>query len=290
LSKLSGSDCTIADWPLGKRVRTLLTTRAGGVSLGTRGTLNLGRSVGDDTAHVAQNRRIVADAVASDGGGSPRWMSQVHGVDVADMDALPPDAPITADAAIARGAGNVCTVMTADCLPLLFCDRDETVVGAAHAGWRGLNAGVIEATVLAMNVVPEKLFVFLGPAIGPTAFEVGDEVRDAFLHTSATMPSNSPIDGQFQGVARSALFDGAFPRATERAFLPSPTGEPGKWLADIYALARIRLHALGVPNAQIFGGNFCTYTDEARFFSHRRATHRGEPTGRMASLIWLASD
>jgi polyphenol oxidase len=293
--KMNATDCILPDWPAPARVRTLITTRSGGVSTGTRGALNLGKSVGDDPSNVAENRQRVSALV----GATPRWMGQVHGVEVADIDAIPFDVSITADAQVARLARNVCTVMTADCLPLLFCDRAATVVGAAHAGWRGLAAGVIESTITAMRVSPENLLVYLGPAIGPEAFEVGDDVRDAFINEYAMNASNSTIGGQFQDNARNALSGAVFRRdagqafealttAVQHAFRPHPNGIPGKWLCDIYALARVRLKKMGVDVAQIFGGTHCTFTDETRFFSHRRSTHRQEPSGRMASMIWLA--
>ena len=166
-----------------------------------------------------------------------------------------------ADAALARQPGKICAVMTADCLPLLVCDEAGTVVAAAHAGWRGLAGGVVEATVEAMNVAPERLLVWLGPAIGPQAFEVGEEVRQAFM---------------------------AHDPAAAKAFAPSPaliTQDSGlgtrKWLADIFLLVRQRLALLGVD--RVYGGGLCTYTDAERFYSYRR----DRVTGRMASLIWL---
>jgi hypothetical protein len=182
--------------------------------------------------------------------GEPCWLNQVHGTRV--VDAAHPDGVPDADAVVSRSAGAVCVVMTADCLPVLLCDRAGSVVGAAHAGWRGLQGGVIEATVAAMQVSPSEVIAWLGPAIGPTAFEVGDEVRAAFVGDAAVAAA---------------------------AFQPSAT--PGKWLADIYLLARQRLQVLGVNS--ISGGDLCTVTDRERFFSYRR----DGVTGRMASLIWL---
>jgi polyphenol oxidase len=179
----------------------------------------------------------------------PVWLEQIHGTLVADADrasCLP-----QADACIARHHGSVCAVMTADCLPVLLCDAQGSVVGAAHAGWRGLCDGVIEATVLAMGVAPQSLMAWLGPAISQEAFEVGEEVRAAFVAIQ--------------------------PQAAS-AFIP---GQPGKWFADIYALARLRLGALGV--AQIYGGDRCTYRERERFFSYRR----DGVTGRMGTFIWL---
>jgi YfiH family protein len=216
--------------------------------------------VGDEPENINENRRRVEQLV----GGPVGWMGLVHGVDVVDMDTIAADAVPKADAQVSHGA--ICSVTTADCLPLLLCDKQGTVVAAAHAGWRGLCAGIIEFTVASMQTPAEQLLVYLGPAIGPNAFEVGPDVRDAFLGADP---------------ARSVA-----PDDTLAAFRPV-TGAASKWMADIYKLARNRLVALGVPAVQVFGGTRCTYTEEALFFSHRRATHRAEPTGRMASLIWI---
>lgn len=235
----------VPGWPAPANVRALTTTRAGGVSVGRYASLNLGDHVGDDPAAVAQNRAVLRASLPAE----PLWLNQVHGIAVArvgEATGVP-----EADAAVAREPGAVCAVMTADCLPVLLCDRRGTVVGAAHAGWRGLAAGVIEATVAAMAIDPAGLMAWLGPAIGPQAFEVGDEVRETFMQ-------HDPAAGQ--------------------AF--APHGE-GKWLADIYLLARQRLAALGVTD--VFGGDFCTFSDSARFYSYRR----DGATGRMATLIWL---
>ena len=237
----------VPDWPAPARVRALSTTRAGGVSVAPYDSLNLGTHVGDDAANVAANRAQVRRIVPSE----PAWLNQVHGTVVAAAASVAgvPDA----DGSVSRTPGAVCVVMTADCLPVLLCDRAGTVVGAAHAGWRGLHGGVIEATVAAMQVAPADVIAWLGPAIGPTAFEVGDEVRAAF-------------------VATDAIADAAF----------KPAGQPGKWLADIYLLARQRLAALGVT--AVYGGDCCTVSESRRFFSYRR----DGVTGRMASLVWLA--
>ncbi|MFC5301322.1 peptidoglycan editing factor PgeF [Azospira restricta] len=237
----------VPDWPLPPGVRALQTTRVGGVSGAPWAGFNLGDHVGDEPAAVAANRARLAAMLPA----MPVWLAQVHGVDVARLDALPAGAPApVADAAVARAAGRVCAVMTADCLPLLLCDRDGTVVAAAHAGWRGLCAGVIEATVAAMAVRPAALSAWLGPAIGPAAFEVGDEVRAAF-------------------VARDAAAADGFVR-----------GDGGRWFADLYRLARQRLAALGVP--AVHGGGECTWRQADRYFSYRR----DGVTGRMATLIW----
>lgn len=234
------------DWPAPANVRACVTTRAGGVSLEPFDSFNLGDHVGDDPAAVAENRRRLTAEL----GCRPAWLSQVHGIDVVEAD---PAVVSTADASWSATRGIACTIMTADCLPALFCDRAGTRVGAAHAGWRGLAGGVLEATVDAMGVAPAELLVWLGPSIGPRAFEVGAEVREAFLvgHAEA-----------------------------ERAFVPSANA--GKFMADIYELARIRLAAKGVT--AVYGGDFCTFTENERFYSYRRSSR----TGRLASLIWLA--
>lgn len=240
------------DWLAPPWVRAVATTRLGGVSTGIYAGLNLGDHVGDDPARVAENRRRLRTAL--DLPTEPAWLRQVHGCGVA----LAPGTPggtCEADAAVAFGPGQVCAVLSADCLPLLLTDRAGTRVAAIHAGWRGLAAGVIEAALDRLDTPPGDLLVWLGPAIGPGAFEVGGEVRACFLAGALT--------GR-DGVA--AAF--------------KPLGKD-KWLADLYALARHRLTALGVTG--IWGGNLCTYQDPARFYSHRR----DGVTGRMATLIWL---
>lgn len=232
------------DWPAPSGVRAAATTRLGGASLGPYASWNLGDHVGDDPAAVAANRRLLRERLGLPA--EPLWLRQVHGCNVAQAGGC------EADAAVAFAPGQVCAVLTADCLPLLFCDRSGTRVAAVHAGWRGLAAGVIEAAVARLGVAPGELLCWLGPAIGPDAFEVGDEVRQAFLA---------------QGLA-----------GAEAAFRASPSG---RWLADLYALARIRLRAVGVPG--VWGGGLCTYADGERFFSYRR----DGLTGRMASLVWI---
>lgn len=237
--------CILPDWPAPKRVRAVQTTRVGGVSVAPYASFNLGDHVGDAPQAVARNRHLLARLMPSE----PVWLRQVHGTAVADADNAA--CLILADACVARQRGSVCVVMTADCLPVLLCDEAGTVVGAAHAGWKGLAAGVIEATVRAMDADPRKLMAWLGPAISQRAFEVGAEVRSAFTSHHA--------------------------QATE-AFLP---GADGKWMADIYLLARQRLRALGIP--RVYGGEYCTYSDPARFFSYRR----DGVSGRMGTFIWL---
>lgn len=234
-------------WPAPDRVHALVTTREGGVSEAPYDSLNLGVHVGDDPARVAENRRRLQALLPAE----PCWLNQVHGTTVLDADTWS-GGLMDADAVVSRRAGRVCAVMTADCLPVLLCDVAGSVVAAAHAGWRGLHGGIVDATVAAMDVSPSSLVAWLGPAIGPDAFEVGEEVRQAFMsHT---------------------------PQAVH-AFRATAT--PGKWMADLYALARLRLAALGV--ARVYGGEFCTHADATRFFSYRR----DGVTGRMASLIWL---
>jgi hypothetical protein len=232
------------NWPAPANVHALQSTRQGGCSLPPYDSLNLGTHVGDDAMRVERNRNLLNDVLPSE----PVWLEQVHGTEVVLAEAA--GCRTVADACISSRKNAVCVVMTADCLPVLLCDMDGTVVGAAHAGWRGLANGVLEATVKAMDVAPDRLMAWLGPAIGPTAFEVGAEVREVFIqhdHAAAT------------------------------AF--TPTAE--KYLADIYQLARQRLQALGIT--QISGGEFCTYAERERFFSYRR----DGVTGRMASFIWL---
>lgn len=234
------------DWPAPANVKALQTTRHGGVSVAPYDTFNLGLHVGDDPVRVNRNRQLLEPLLPSE----PVWLEQVHGTVVANADMA--DCRVQADACIARHSGSVCVVMTADCLPVLLCDEDGTVVGAAHAGWKGLAAGVIEATVKAMEVAPHKLMAWLGPAIGVHAFEVGAEVREAFITHAA--------------------------KAVE-AFTPHSV--EGKYHADIYLLAHQRLNALGIT--RIHGGNYCTYHQKDKFFSYRR----DGVTGRMGTFIWL---
>jgi len=237
-------------WAAPAGVHAAFTLRTGGASATPFDTLNLGAHVGDDPLAVADNRRQVAQALALPSG--PVWLQQVHGVTVHDIGAgAPPHTP--ADAAISRVPGRVCTVMVADCLPVLFAARDGSAVGAAHAGWRGLAAGVLEATVSALAVPAGELLAWLGPAIGPAHFEVGDEVRSAFL-----------------------AHDGA----AAAAFRP---GRDERWWCDLGLLARQRLAACGVTSVSADGS--CTYADRERFFSHRRDGR----CGRMAALVWMGA-
>lgn len=219
----------VPDWPAPPRVRAFVTTRAEG-----------------DMARGSASRNALAVP------GVPRWMRQVHGTAVQDADAIRGGAeePV-ADAALARQADTVCAITVADCMPVLLTDRSASVVAVAHAGWRGLCAGVLETTVQATKA--RDLIAWMGPAIGPAVYEVGEDVREAF-------------------VSREAGASAAF-RASSR---------PGHWLLDLYAVARQRLHACGVES--IYGGGFCTYSDTERFFSYRR----DRTACRMAAVIWLA--
>jgi hypothetical protein len=246
---MSVHDWIVPDWPAPASVRALITTRAGGVSRGAYAGLNLGLGSGDDPGDVVRNRAHLRPWLPAE----PLWLRQVHGTAVAEADAM--EGSPEADAALARGPGRVCAVLTADCLPLLLCDTGGTVVAAVHAGWRGLCSGVIEQTLRAMDKPAQALLAYLGPAIGPGAYEVGAEVRDAFI---AADPGGE--------------------RECAAAFAP---GRPGRFYADLYALARRRLARGGV--AKIYGAGHCTYTERERFYSYRR----DGATGRMASLIWM---
>lgn len=233
-------------WPAPAGVFSLMTTREGGVSCPPWDSFNLGDHVGDDAAHVAENRARLRVQLPAE----PAWLKQIHGATVVDVSSD----ELTADASITRQTGSICAVLTADCLPVLFCDRAGRVVAAAHAGWRGLAQGVLEATVAAMQVPPGDVLAWMGAAIGPDAFEVGDDVRQAFIKQH---PESAA------------------------AFVPHPSDVPGKWLADMYQLARNRLNRVGVQ--AIYGGGRCTFNEAGHFYSYRREG----VTGRMASLIWL---
>ncbi|WP_219116004.1 peptidoglycan editing factor PgeF [Janthinobacterium sp. UMAB-56] len=253
--------CIQPHWPgLPANVGALATVRAGGVSQGPYGDgqggggLNLGTHVGDEAAHVAANRARLSAMLPS----QPAWLSQVHGVAVMDAASLHGCVP-DADASVATQAGAVCVVMTADCLPVLFCSTDGLIVGAAHAGWRGLANGVLQRTVENMRAQGAMdILAWLGPAIGPQQFEVGQDVLQAFR------------DGARDAAERQVL----------NAAFVTIDGKPGKYLADIYALARAMLLRDGV--AQVAGGEYCTVSDAAQFYSYRR----DGVTGRQASLIW----
>ncbi|AIJ07516.1 MULTISPECIES: peptidoglycan editing factor PgeF [Edwardsiella] len=237
-------------WPAPPRVFAYGTTRDGGVSLPPYDALNLGAHVGDDPARVAANRARLCQAL--DLPTPPVWLDQVHGTRVLTLAVGHTDDDVRADAVYTRTPGLVCAVMTADCLPVLFTCDEGNEVAAAHAGWRGLCNGVLEQTLSRFHAVPGAVMAWLGPAIGPEVFEVGAEVRAQFIQHD---------------------------RACISAFRPTADG---KYLADIYALARQRLQTAGVT--RISGGEFCTLSDASRFFSYRRAAQ----TGRMASLIWFS--
>ena len=248
-----------AEWPAPPGVHAITTTRGGGVSAPPYDTFNLALHVGDEEASVHQNRRRLRmalkleNALARDpheGMAEPAWLEQVHGKHVVVVGDAAPSEP--ADAAVAFEPGRLCVVLTADCLPVLLCDRGGTRVGIAHAGWRGLASGVVEAAVAALRCPSAELMAWLGPAIGPQSYEVGEEVRAAFV---AQDPD------------------------ADVAFAPNARG---RRQADLYALARLRLARAGVE--EIHGGDRCTYSEPGCFFSHRRDGR----CGRMASLIWLA--
>lgn len=247
------------NWPAPDRVRAVCTTRAGGCSAGPWSSLNLGERCGDDAEHVRRNRERLSEQLPA----PPQWLRQVHGAAVARHPGNPVGEPLgespreagtalEADALVAFAAGQVCAVLTADCLPVFFCDRAGSRVAVAHAGWRGLAGGVLEATVQALEADPADLLAWLGPAIGPAVYEVGAEVAAAF---KASLGADFPA-----------------------AFTP----REDRWLLDLYAAARLQLAAAGLR--EVHGGGLCTYSDPARFFSHRR----DGVSGRQASLIWLA--
>jgi polyphenol oxidase len=236
-----------ADWPAPAAVRVVSSFRTSGVSAPPYDSLNLAEHVGDVAAHVADNRRRLTAAAGLPS--EPVWLEQVHGTRVLDVDAACEVAP--ADAIFTRQRGRVCAILTADCLPLVLAADAGDLVGAAHAGWRGLAAGVIESTIDALGEAPARLLAWLGPAIGPEHFEVGAEVREALL-----------------------VQDGG----AAQAFTPNARG---RYRADLFTLARRRLVAAGVK--RIYGGGVCTFADKARYFSHRR----DGITGRQGTFIWL---
>lgn len=239
------------DWPAPANVKALSTTRKGGMSQDAYSGLNLGMHVQDEPATVLQNRQQLS--VTAGLPNPPHWLNQIHSTEVFAINTpeSQPEPP-SADASYTRLQNQVCIVMTADCLPLLVCDKAGTVVAAIHAGWRGLLDGIIENTLKQMQVPPAELLVWLGPAICQSNFEVGDEVRAAFV-------------------------------AHEPQAISAFKSHGDKWLADLYALARLRLSAVGVNVADVYGGHFCTYQQNELFYSYRRDHN----TGRQASLIYL---
>ncbi|MYN07881.1 peptidoglycan editing factor PgeF [Pseudoduganella aquatica] len=256
----------VPDWPgLPPNIGVLATTRRGGVSPAPYddgqggGGLNLGIHVGDQPHNVAQNRATLAAELPDE----PVWLNQVHGVAVADADKVRPGQVPTADASIARVPNTVCAILTADCLPVLFCDTAGTVVGAAHAGWRGLADGVLQETTRAMREAGAgEIMAWLGVAIGPVRFEVGNDVLQAFLKQAR------------------ASGDAAAEALVQAAIVPIEI-KPGKYLADMYALARAILRRDGV--LRVAGGEYCTVSNSGRFYSYRR----DGVTGRQATLIWI---
>lgn len=240
-------------WPAPARVRAAFTTRLGGHSAGPFGALNLGTRVGDDPAAVAANRAAVARALGLPA--PPQWLHQVHGTEL--VAAVADGIERNGDAAWTRRHGVVCAVQSADCLPMLLCDRAGSLVAAVHGGWRGLAAGIVQRVLIGLGVAPDGLLAWLGPAICGRCYEVGAEVRAAFC------TADDRLAAQFR-----------------------PADRPEHWLADLAGIARAQLEASGVPAEAIHGGDRCTYEDGRRFYSHRR----DGPTGRMAALIWLAAD
>jgi len=252
--KLLRPDLIVPSWPAPRWVRAFCTTRRGGVGEAPFDEFNLAAHVGDDAGAVRDNRASLLAALKLER--EPAWLTQVHGATVVRAEKVGTTPP-EADACVTSQAGQACVVMVADCLPVLFCDRSGHRVGAAHAGWRGLAGGVLEATVEAMGVAPASVLAWLGPAIGPERFEVGAEVRAVFVdHDLGAAECFAPI-------------------------LTRGAGADGKYLCDIYALAKRRLARIGVT--QVHGGGSCTVSEPERFFSYRRDGR----TGRMAALIWM---
>jgi YfiH family protein len=244
----AGTSFLTPDWPAPPNVHAAFSLRSGGVSAAPFDSLNLGTHVGDDPERVGENRRLIGAALALPA--PPRWLAQVHGTHVLEADPAAPGRPETADAVVVRHPGAVAAIQVADCLPVLFAAADGRAVAAAHAGWRGLAAGVLEATLQTLGEPADGLLTWLGPAIGPEHFEVGDEVRAAFVQHD---------------------------RDAARAFAANARG---RWQCDLVQLARRRLQALGVR--QVYGGHWCTFADPTRFFSYRREGR----CGRMGAFIW----
>lgn len=237
----------VPEWPVDARVQAFVTTRAGGVSDGEYASMNLGASSGDSAERVDANRARVRAHLA----GEPLYLAQVHGAGVLDLDAPRGAERPRADAAVTATPGQPAVVLVADCMPVFLAERTGARVGVAHAGWRGLAAGVLEATVAALRAPPADVVAWMGPAIGPDAFQVGPEVKEAFERAD---------------------------REAAAAFTPHV---PGKFLADLYLLARQRLERAGVR--EVHGGGFCTFHEPSRFFSYRRV----QKSGRMGAFIWV---
>lgn len=239
------------DWPAPSHIKAYTTTRLGGVSTGNYATLNLSLDKGDNVTNAKRNREILQTELVLPE--KPRWLEQVHGTVVLLAEQI--KQYTEADASYTQQVNCVCVIQTADCMPILICNRAGTQVAAIHAGWRGLANGIIEATLQKFKMPHSELLVWLGPAISAKVYEVGEEVREQFL----------AIDSQ-------------------AAIAFKPSSKHNHWLLDMYLVARQRLTQLGVSG--IYGGNFCTYTDSERFFSYRRD---GAQSGRMASLIYIAA-
>jgi len=242
-------------WPVAQNIRALTTLKRGGYSRGPCKGLNLATHVGDDLLAVQINRRLLSSELRLPQ--EPYWLTQVHGAAVVGGSTSISDSRSNcpeADASVSFNPGEVCVVLTADCLPILLCDEKGTRIGAIHAGWKGLAAGVIEAAVERLACLPSTIMAWLGPAIGPEVFEVGEDVLEIFKN------AHTDVNKAFKSI------------------------NAAKWKANIYTLAKLRLEALGVT--RIFGGDFCTYTEQDRFYSARRAAQMGMQTGRMATLIW----
>ena len=242
----SGLECVFADWPAPESVFACCSTRAGGVSLHGFGSLNLATHVGDDGAHVILNRQRLVDVLKLPS--QPQWLNQTHSINVIDLDT---DDSREGDAAMTRVKGKVAVVLTADCLPVLFCNRQGTEVAAAHAGWRGLLNGVLEKTVQKMKSPAGDIMAWMGPAIGPLQFEVGEEVREAFINNDSE----------------------------SRSYFKQ--NRASHYLADLYSISRLRLKKLGLLS--VYGGEFCTFTQGEHFFSYRKE----QKSGRQASLIYI---
>jgi len=237
----------VPDWPAPANVHAVVTTRQGGVSLPPYDSLNLAAHVGDEPERVAENRRRLRECLNLPA--EPLWLNQVHGTRIVELGEASVEE--AADGSVSRTPGRACVVMTADCLPVLLCDQVGSKVAAVHAGWRGLAGGAVEAAVRQLGGEAGQLMAWLGPAIGPKRFEVGDEVREVFMQDDeAALHAFHALGG-------------------------------GKWLADIYQLARLRLSRLGVT--RVYGGGDCTFEEAQRYYSYRR----DKVTGRMASLIWF---
>lgn len=246
---MSGPEIIQPDWPAPPGVHAAFTLRTRGVSQAPFDSFNVATHVGDDPRAVAENRAALRASLGLSA--EPSWLEQVHGNKVVELDGRGPGALGPADGAVSGTPGGICAVQVADCLPVLFAAADGSAVGAAHAGWRGLAGGVLQAAVRVMNTPPRELLAWLGPAIGQAHFEVGEDVRAAFLVDDA-------------GAA------GAF-----------TVNHRQRWQCDLYALARRKLAAIGVVS--VYGGSWCTYADAGRFFSYRRDGR----CGRMAALIWI---